>query len=118
MEEGTYTSEDNRRRVTPEHRFKSAAEMRALFADLPDAIDNTMAIARRCAFLLKSRKPLLPAFPTAEGRTEADELRAQALGGLEQRFAEQVLKADMGEAEQAEIRRTYTERLDFEPNVI
>ena len=60
---GTYVTEDNRRRVTPEHRFKSAAEMRALFADVPDAVDNAIAIARRCAFLLRTRKPLLPAFP-------------------------------------------------------
>jgi DNA polymerase-3 subunit alpha len=115
---GTYVSEENRRRVTPEHRFKSAAEMRALFADLPDAVDNTMAIARRCSFLLRTRKPLLPAFPTAAGRTEAEELRAQAIAGLEKRLTEQVLKPDMDEATLAETRKLYTERLDFELNVI
>ncbi len=115
---GTYVSEDNRRRVTPEHRFKSAAEMRALFADLPDAVDNTIAIARRCAFMLKTRKPLLPAFPTAAGRTEADELRAQAEAGLEQRLLKQVYKPDMDEKSRASVRLFYFERLDFELNVI
>lgn len=115
---GTFVAEDNRRRATPDHRFKSAAEMRALFADLPDAVDNTIAIARRCGFLLKSRKPLLPAFPTAEGRSEAEELRAQAFAGLEARFAEQVFKPDMDEARRAETRRDYEARLDFELGVI
>ena len=116
--EGTYISEENRRRVTPDHRFKSAAEMRALFADLPDAIDNTMTIARRCSFLLKTRKPLLPAFPTAEGRTEADELRAQAMAGLEWRLTHQVLKGELDESKREATRKTYTDRLDFELNVI
>jgi DNA polymerase III subunit alpha len=115
---GTYVSEDNRRRVTPEHRFKSAAEMRTLFADLPDAVDNTMAIARRCSFLLRIRKPLLPAFPTVAGRTEAEELRAQAIAGLEQRLTDQVFKPDMDEASLAATRLFYAERLEFELNVI
>jgi DNA polymerase-3 subunit alpha len=115
---GTYVSEDNRRRVTPEHRFKSAAEMRALFADMPDAVDNTLAIARRCAFLLKTRKPLLPAFPSAAGLTEAEELRAQAFAGLEQRFVEQVFKPEMDEAERESTRKLYTDRLEFELDVI
>jgi DNA polymerase-3 subunit alpha len=115
---GTYVTEENRRRVTPEHRFKSAAEMRALFADVPDAVDNAIAIARRCAFLLKTRKPLLPAFPTAVGRTESDELRAQAHAGLEQRLIKQVYGPDMDEAARAETRKLYVDRLDFELNVI
>ena len=115
---GTYVSEENRRRVTPEHRFKSAIEMRTLFADLPDAVDNTMVIARRCSFLLKTRKPLLPAFPTVAGRTEAEELRAQAVAGLERRLTEQVFRPDMDEAQLSATRQLYADRLDFELNVI
>ncbi len=115
---GTYVTEENRRRVTPDHRFKSAAEMRAMFADLPDAVDNTLVIARRCAFLLRSRKPLLPAFPTEGGRTEADELRAQAIAGLEKRLAEQVIRPEMDEAARSEARKSYMDRLEFELNVI
>ncbi len=115
---GTYVGEENRRRVTPEHRFKSAAEMRALFADLPDAIDNTMTIARRCGFLLKSRKPALPAFPTPEGRTEAEELRVEAFAGLERRLVTQVFTEDMDDVEREAKRKLYTDRLEFELNVI
>jgi DNA polymerase-3 subunit alpha len=115
---GTYIGEENRRRVTPEHRFKSAAEMRALFSDLPDAVDNTMAIARRCSFLLKTRKPLLPAFQTEAGRTEADELRAQAHAGLEKRLIDQVFTPEMDEATREAKRKEYIDRLEFELGVI
>jgi DNA polymerase-3 subunit alpha len=115
---GTYISEENRRRVTPEHRFKSSTEMRELFADLPDAVDNTLLIAKRCGFLLRTRKPLLPAFETGDGRSEDDELRAQALEGLEKRLTDQVFTQDMDEAKLAETRKLYTDRLEFELNVI
>src|ERR1039458_8926536 len=50
--EGRLLSEPERRRVTPEHWFKPAADMRVLFADLPEACDNTLAIARRCAVMM------------------------------------------------------------------
>jgi len=47
-------AETNRRHMTRDHSFKSAPEMRALFADLPEACDNTLVIARRCAYMLRS----------------------------------------------------------------
>ena len=56
-------SEADRRRVTPEHYFKSAAEMRALFADLPEACDNTLAIARSCAVMAETRKAAAAGVP-------------------------------------------------------
>ena len=68
---------DDRKRLTPEHRFKSSAEMRELFADLPEAVDNTLAIARRCAVRAPLRAPILPAFPVHDGETEAGALRVQ-----------------------------------------
>ena len=54
------------------HYFRPAAEMRELFADLPEACDNTLVIARRCAFIPQPRQPILPAFPTAEGDERGD----------------------------------------------
>ncbi|MFM9597974.1 hypothetical protein ACKI1O_52870, partial [Streptomyces scabiei] len=47
----TIVAEQNRRRLTRDHRFKSAAEMRTLFADIPEACDNTLVIAQRCAYM-------------------------------------------------------------------
>ncbi|MEI6556900.1 MAG: DNA polymerase III subunit alpha [Rhodospirillaceae bacterium] len=108
--ESRYVAEAERRRVSPDHRFKSAAEMRALFADLPEAVDNTLVIARRCSYLLRPIKPILPPFTEAlsAGRSEAEELRAQAHAGLTRRLARLE-----GAAEQ-----TYRDRLDFELDVI
>jgi DNA polymerase-3 subunit alpha len=107
--DGTYVGEDNRRRLTPQHRLKSAKEMAELFADLPEALANTVAIARRCSFVAESRKPILPHF-SIEGMSEADSLRAQAKKGLEARLN--------GYIDDEEKRKVYYERLEFELDVI
>ena len=104
-------SETDRRRVTPQHYFKSAAEMRALFADLPEACDNTLAIARSCTVMAETRKPLLPICPKVRaGTTEEETLRAMAREGLDRRM--QAVAAD------AARRTRYAERLDYELGVI
>ncbi|THD59803.1 DNA polymerase III subunit alpha [Phenylobacterium sp.] len=84
--DGAFIGQDERRRVTAEHGFKSAADMRALFADLPEACDNTLDIARRCAFAVPKRDPILPRFPTEGGRSEDEELTHQAREGLKARL--------------------------------
>nr|CAD6418275.1 DNA polymerase III subunit alpha [Rhizobium sp. Q54] len=110
-------SDDSRFRLTPDHCLKSRAEMAALFADLPEALENTVEIAQRCSFILNTRKPILPRFTGATAdaeeaeRAEAAELRRQAVEGLEQRIA--LLGMTPGYTEQE-----YRERLDFELSVI
>ena len=84
--DGAFVGQEERRRVTAEHWMKPAADMRALFADLPEACDNTLDIARRCAFMVPKRDPILPRFPTEGGRSEADELAHQAREGLKARL--------------------------------
>jgi uncharacterized protein (UPF0332 family) len=82
----TYNLHD-RRRVTPEHWFKPASMMRTLFADLPEACDNTLAIARRCAAMAETHKPLLPVCPKVRpGASEEETVRAMAVEGLERRM--------------------------------
>ena len=109
--ESRLLSDRERRRVTPEHWFKPAAAMRELFADLPDACDNTLAIAQRCAVMAETRKPLLPVCPKVHpGSTEEETVRAMAIEGLERRL--DAMGAD------AAVRKTYRERLEFELNVI
>jgi len=77
--DGSFVSEDNRRRVTREHRFKSAAEMAATFKDLPEALACTVEIAQRCTFRPQGRKPILPNFvKLADGASEAEKLAAEA----------------------------------------
>ncbi|MDH3594164.1 MAG: DNA polymerase III subunit alpha [Rhodospirillales bacterium] len=116
--EGAYVAQGERRRLTPEHRFKSAEEMRRLFDDLPEAVDNTLVIARRCAFHPEPVAPILPAFPTGEGRSEAEELRAQARAGLEERLADQACSPGLDEAARAAKEKGYRDRLDYELGMI
>jgi DNA polymerase III subunit alpha len=116
--EGTVVGEPNRRRLTPHYHFKAPAAMRLLFADVPEAIDNTLVIARRCAYMPEPRKPILPPFPTITGRDEREELRAMASDGLDRRLETQVFTPGMGEAERAAAAKPYRERLDFELDVI
>ncbi|MDO1558680.1 DNA polymerase III subunit alpha [Brevundimonas sp. 2R-24] len=107
--DGSFLGEEDRRRLTDQHWFKPAAAMRELFADLPEACENTIDIARRCAFLVKKRDPILPRFDTGAGRSEEEELAHQAREGLRQRLAAVQLATD----EQA-----YWDRLDHEVRVI
>jgi DNA polymerase-3 subunit alpha len=109
--EGRTLSERDRRHVTAEHWFKPAAAMRAVFADLPEACDNTLAIARSCAVMAETRKPLLPVCPKVRpGSTEEETMRAMAIEGLALRM--DAIGAD------PEARAQYRARMDFEMDVI
>ncbi len=109
--EGRQVSEQNRRRVTPEHWFKPADAMTQLFADLPDAIGNTVAIAQTCAIMAETRKPLLPVCPKVRtGQSEEETVRAMAREGLTNRM--DALDAD------AETRARYGKQLEYELDVI
>ena len=82
--DGAYVDQQQpRRRLTPQHYFKTEAEMATLFADLPEALANTVEIARRCAFAAFKRKPILPRFAD----DEVNELRRQSAEGLAARLA-------------------------------
>ena len=104
--EGAYVDQQApRRRLTPQHYFKTEAEMGALFADLPEALENTVEIARRCAFAAFKRKPILPRFAD----DEIEELRRQAGAGLAARLAVIPLAVSVAD---------YEARLAFELGVI
>jgi DNA polymerase-3 subunit alpha len=106
---GEYLGQDDRKRVEPSQYLKSPAEMLELFADLPEAIESTFEIARRCAIRAETRSPILPNF-VRDGGSESEELKRQAREGLEFRLKE----ADRLYAE----RDVYAERLEFELGVI
>ena len=74
------------RRYTPQQYLRTPAEMAELFADLPEAIANSVQIARRCSLPLKLGESRLPAFPVPDGRSAEDFLRAEASSGLTTRF--------------------------------
>jgi len=117
--EGRYVVEDDRRRVTPDHYFKSAEEMAELFRDLPEALENTVEIAKRCPFRPLGRKPILPRFVSAgEGASEADQLAAEA--AELKRQAEEGLKARLAANPLAPgfTEEDYWKRLAFEVDII
>ena len=106
ISEGAYVDQqEGRRRLTAQHYFKSQEEMITLFADLPEAIENTVEIARRCAFATYRRDPILPKFAD----DEVAELRRIANEGLQKRLA--VIPHAVSVEE-------YQERLDFELGII
>ena len=109
ISDGTLIGQDDRRRLTREHRFKTRAEMLELFADLPEATRNSVIVALRCSYRPRTRKPILPNF--TQGTDEAAELRAQAEAGLSARLAAHGPAPGLTE-------QTYRDRLDFELAVI
>ena len=102
------------RRFTREQYFKSAAQMEALFADIPSAIANTLEIAKRCSLTLVLGKPQLPVFPTPEVNgqrmTPEEYFRYASFEGLKERMLHLYPKADEREAQMPR----YVERLEFE----
>ncbi|GAB4154286.1 MAG: DNA polymerase III subunit alpha [Sphingomonadales bacterium] len=84
--ESTVVANPERRRFNPEFRFKSAEEMKQLFNDLPEALENTLVIAQRCAVKSPLRAPILPNFAEQAGKSEADLLRQMAAQGLQARL--------------------------------
>ncbi len=101
---------DDRARSSPEAWMKPAADMRALFADLPEAIDNTSVVAMRCAVGAPQRKPILPSI-AGDTDAEAEQLRRDARIGLAARLD---VYDDLTEAD----REAYFERLAYETDVI
>ncbi len=106
ISEGAYVDQQEpRRRLTPQHYFKSPQEMATLFADLPEAIENTVEIAKRCAFKAYKRAPILPKFAD----DEVAELRRQAQAGLKYRLSVIPHATSVEE---------YEKRLEFELGII
>ncbi|NDP43342.1 MAG: DNA polymerase III subunit alpha, partial [Aromatoleum sp.] len=102
------------RRFTPDQYLKSQAEMAATFADLPEALANSVAIAQRCNLVIPLGKNYLPDFPTPEGVTLDEHLRQEAAAGLERRLATLYPEAAQRDAKRAE----YVARLEFETKTI
>ena len=115
---GSVVAQTERRKLTPEHYFKSRDEMAALFADLPEALDNTVEIAQRVSTRPKTRGPILPRFAASPDQTEeeglaaeAERLRVEAREGLKRRFEKYGMADGFTVAQ-------YEERLEFELGVI
>ncbi len=120
--EGRYITESDRPRLTQEHYFKSPQEMQLLFADIPEALANTVAIAQRCAVFAPSRSPILPGFHIEDeaGRVlnESEALRRRAREGLQVRLEQHVFTDAMDAPAREAAATPYRERLEYELDVI
>ena len=103
--QGQYVNDPRRERLTPEHYLKSEADMVQRFSDLPEALESTIEIARRCAYRPRTHDPILPRFAD----DEVEELRRQSREGLAARLAVIPHAAPVKE---------YEERLEFEQGII
>ncbi len=120
--DGRYVTETDRPRLNAEHRFKTSSEMELLFRDIPEAIQNTVNIARRCHVWAPSRSPILPGFHMVDTAgqvlSESDALAVKARAGLQHRLERHVFQAGMSEVEREEVAQPYRDRLEFELDVI
>ncbi len=119
ISDGEILSNNRRvRRFTREQYFKSAAQMEALFADVPSAVANTLEIAKRCSLSLVLGKPQLPNFPIPPVNgvvmSVEDYFRHVSYEGLEGRLRHLF----PNETKREEVRPRYVERLEFELNTI
>ena len=110
----SYVESEDRPRSCPEAWMKPANAMTELFADLPEAIANTLVIAQRCAIAAPARKPILPSL-AGDPEAEAAMLREQAGRGLDARLAR---IAELGHGGEGDWRQPYRDRLAFELDVI
>lgn len=99
---GSNVADERRMRYGTELYFKSAAEMRALFADHPEACDNTLAIAERCGFKLDT-SPKYPDFAPPAGKTQNEYLREIVEAGIQRRYG--------AKADSAEVRERYDKEI-------
>ncbi|HEY8508785.1 MAG TPA: DNA polymerase III subunit alpha [Steroidobacteraceae bacterium] len=109
IHEGRLLGDSGRpRRYTPQQYLRSPQEMAELFPEVPEALANSVEIARRCSLVLKLGKPRLPVYPVPEGQTTEEFLRAESERGLERRLAK-IQPADP---------EKYRKRLEVELGVI
>ncbi len=116
--EGVTLSVEDRARASKEQYLKTPKQMVELFSDLPEAVQNTVNIAKRCNFFIEARPPELPKFTSDDNIGENEQLIKAAQVGLEIKLKEQVLSDDMSEADRQEKITIYQKRLDYEIDVI
>ena len=101
--------------ITAHHFFKNAAQMQKLFADLPEAIENSLVIAQRCSFVVSRRDPILP---STDAKDEAEQLRILARQGLQDRLAYlQTMEKPYYRGEEV-AKKAYEDRLEMELDII
>ncbi|MGC0372073.1 MAG: hypothetical protein DGJ47_000778 [Rickettsiaceae bacterium] len=113
---GVVQEEQNRKRVSNQCYFKSDAEMVELFKDLPEAVENTVHLAKRCFVKAETSPPGLPNFSDGS-HSEAELLTINAKNGLEKRFKQREDKGELSLLTEKQ-KKEYYDRLDYELGII
>ncbi len=117
--EGRFFLEPDRKKLSEEQYFKTQEAMEELFSDIPEALENTVNIAKKCHVMAFERGPTLPRFSMEENFSEADELKKQALEGLKARLERKFENEGISSEEQRKkINEEYFARLDYELSII
>ena len=117
IESKTFVSQNKRKKYNKEYYLKSEEQMSELFNDLPEAIENSVEIAKRCSFRPATIDPILPKFETSDSKTELDELKEKSYDGLKARLEYYFYKGKTNE-QKKEIFTLYSSRLDHELKII
>jgi len=118
MADSTYVTVDERRKYNADYRFRTAEEMKDQFKDLPEAIENTINIAKRCAVKVNEIDPLLPNFASGSGISESDMLKKDSEAGLRTRLDFKATEEGLTPGRDQDWEKPYWDRLDFELGVI
>lgn len=116
--EGRFFLEQNRKKNSAEQYFKSPEEMQKLFSDIPEAIENTVNIAKKCHAMAYERPPTLPKFSDEKNFDEKEELKKQSHLGLEERLKRKFELEETSPEQQEQINKEYFARLDYELGII
>lgn len=116
--QGEYVANDNRKKYSINNRLKTQEEMVELFDDLPEAVINTVNIAKRCNYLSEKVNPLLPVFECPDGKTQDEFITEESYRGLKERMEKHVYFDGMTDEQKQEIDKKYFDRLDYELSVI
>ena len=127
--EGRFFVETDRKKNSPQQYFKTQKAMEALFADVPEALENTVNIAKKCSVMAFERPPTLPKFSNEKDFDEKEALKNESYQGLRMRLAhkfemEKIMAENAGEnleiskKNQETITQEYFVRLDYELSVI
>ena len=115
--EKTYIDEKNRKKYNNQHYIRSSDEIKKLYSDIPEALENNYNFPFRFNYKLKKSKPILPSLKILNNRTEEDELKFQSNIGLKNRLNKFILKKNQ-DNNVADITKLYSERLSHELNII
>ncbi len=115
--EKTYIHEKNRKKFTDQHYLKSSDEIKKLYQDMPEALENNYNFPFRFSYKLNKSKPQLPSLKSSSSLTENEELLSQSKEGLSKRLKNFILKKN-NVSDKSKIEKIYKERLQHEISII